>query len=407
MFKTKIAIGLTVVFATASMSPGQTVQQDAPGERDPIRIAPGQGVTIDGGDEFMLNLLNLLQVRWEFAALDTSPDVNTFDVRRARTYLSGHVFSESVEYLMSMEWTEPDSASPQPIKDALVLWKVVPTVHDGWTGIQVGQMRTYYGLEATAWEGGLEYPERAIASRTFAGRRNRGALLRGEYFREKLFWNAGVINGDVASATGPSIQEATGGEEASNADNALGFVATAGVDLLGAMGQARYEEGDLLHGATRLTMRAGFAWSQNVASPAAGGPFDVDALNWTAATAIKTDGHYLAGEYFYRQDIPDVGVRESDYGWQFQYSYTTEPASTQYGIGARVSKIVLEDGATWLDSTPLTGAGDVGELGGVFNIYFHEHRLKTQISYGYLVTDPDAGSAVRDQIVRVQLQLVF
>ena len=65
--------------------------------------APGKGLTYSSAN-FSLNLRNTVQVALNFASLDVLPDTLNFDVRRARTHLSGYIWDKDITYHLSNEW---------------------------------------------------------------------------------------------------------------------------------------------------------------------------------------------------------------------------------------------------------------------------------------------------------------
>src|SRR5690349_14562759 len=82
----------------------------------------GKGIKYDGGDAFELELKNRLQVHWTFEANEDTEDVNTFDIRRARTTLAGHVFSRNILYFLQMDWTDDGGSSGGALKQGWAQW---------------------------------------------------------------------------------------------------------------------------------------------------------------------------------------------------------------------------------------------------------------------------------------------
>lgn len=429
--KSLFAHGALAVMTTASLALAQgsgngngekPVESSSFQEMDMISMAPGEGITFDMGDEFMLNLRNLFQFSYNYAALDDDlkalnggQNANSFNVDRARTYLSGHVFEPSVQYLLSMEWTEPGAGgssidpvrinSTSSLKDGWVQWTFWEN-EDNAIGVRAGQSKTGFGRQGTSWEGGYELPQRQIATQTFASARTQGAWVGGNHVNDTVHWHAGIMNGDVA-ASASGIGEA--GEETLNPDTELGYILAASWEPNGSMGGAWATEGDLEHTEEALWgVGAGLFFGNNRI-----GGTDVEATSWNINAVLKTQGIYVEGEYFGREDDPDAASNQDSNGWQVEASYTTEPASTQYGFVVGVSQVQLDDVNTTLTGgPPALLFGDSGDLFSVsvgFDLYYHAHNMKTEFAYVYLQVDPDtAGVSTQDNdLFLVQVQLVF
>ena len=86
-------------------------------------------------------------------------------------------------------------------------------------------------------------------------------------------------------------------------------------------------------------------------------------------------------------------------------------ASTQYGFVLGYSAVDLEGsggGVTYMTGTPLGGtAGTVQELSVGVDLYYHENSLKTTFAYVAQNVDPDGGTDVDNNIIVIQMQIVF
>ena len=110
-----IRIGLAVVMSTtvalAASGGGEDEKKNQPRLLDGLSqdtvvvYVPGEGLTIDGGDAYKLNVQGFLQVKWYFINLENAPDTNSFDVRRARSWFSGHVWNKDLKYALQLEYT--------------------------------------------------------------------------------------------------------------------------------------------------------------------------------------------------------------------------------------------------------------------------------------------------------------
>src|SRR5262245_36261019 len=88
-----IPCGLLAFAAAASLLPGQETKQPAAGGWS---SKPGGGLKYDGGEAFSLTWTNRIQVHWTFTNNEDALDTNTFNIRRARTGFTGHVFNKNI-----------------------------------------------------------------------------------------------------------------------------------------------------------------------------------------------------------------------------------------------------------------------------------------------------------------------
>lgn len=409
-----LGIGLVAVAATSSMAfagggEGEKKSDNALFQSGPVSMKAGSGITFDAGDEFKLNLVNRLQVQWTYRANDMSADVNTFLMRRARTKLTGHVFNKNIMFKLQNDWTDSGAS----VKDAWVLWNFVNN-EDGVIGVRFGQGKHYFGLESTGTSGGLDFVERNLATKAFADVRSTGAWVHGSHSENKIRWMAGVQNGDVA-ADAAGIAEV--GEETLNVDNEISYVGNISFDpngdFVGGKTNESFKQADPDHTQElKGTVGAGIF----VGNGRAGGS-DVETVSWNVNTAWKTKGWFGLGEVFWRSDDPDVagGQEEDSVGWALAGSYTlpkSGDSNLQWGFAARFAMVSNDtDGAAinFLSGTPLgTGEGDVWELTGGINAFYHGHNAKTQINYTFQSIEPDAAVAdLENHILEVQFTLVF
>jgi phosphate-selective porin len=369
---------------------------------------PGSGLNYDGGDAFGMTLTNQIQLQWQFAANDNAPDTNSFNVRRARTTLAGHAYNKNINYLLRLEHTDTGAS----IKDAWAQWNFKNDA-DGKLGVRVGQSKTYHGLEATGSSSGLYFVERSSATRTFTDTRTRGAWVHSTMAENKLRWMAGVQNGDVA--TGSAVNER--GEEVANVDNELNYIASANFDPMGdfvgdgksyeSFKQGVFEPAEKFMG----TIGAGVLVGNH---RDAGNTVDIESTSVNINTAWRTGMIGLQGEVFLRSDDNQTPGTpgEDTTGWYAQGSYTLEKSGNsdvQWGFGVRIAQVNTDDNVTVITGTPGLGAvsGDVMEVTGVLDAFYHGHSCKTQVEYTWQDVNPDAGQSSTNHIMRIQFTLVF
>lgn len=402
---------------------------------------PGSGLTYDNGDTFSLKWVNRIQVHFTNTNNDgegptaSSTDTSSFAIRRARTQLSGHVFSKNIQYALYLDGVDQGSSGDGNIKQAWVLWNFSKS-DDGALGLRVGQAKTMFGLEASGTSAGLWFVERSSASRAFADSFSRGAWLVGQMMKERpLRFALGAMNTDVAGGLGANYVDR--GEETANSDNELSYVVSANFDPLGdfhdgkqtvesrRQGDWRTEKKDF-----RGTIGVGVALGNGKDASTVSTGTDVDGQDVESTsinlnTAWAVGGINILGEYFMRTDdlqgASSAGVPNNDEeepsGYAVSIGFLTDKSADsaiQWGFGLRYSFVETDEGALGSGVDYLTGAqgigsvlGEVSEISAVINAFYHSHSCKTQIDYTIQDVEPDSGSGWTNNILRIGFQLEF
>lgn len=372
---------------------------------------PGSGLSYDGGDAFGLKWSNRLQVHWTFENNDNAPDLSNFDIRRARTNLTGHVFNKNILFALILDGVDSDGN----IKQAWGQWNFSSS-EDSSIGLRVGQAKTSYGLEATGTSAGLWFVERSIASRTFADSFSRGAWLKGGLMMKDrpVRFSFGAMNGDVAKGNGGIFDN---GEEADNADNELSYVLAANIDPMGdfhdgkqttelrRQGDWRTENNDL-----KGTIGIGIALGNGVDTGTGG---DVESTSINLNTAWTVNKVNILGEYFMRtDDLQGANDEEEPTGFAVSIGYLLDKSgdsSVQWGLGLRYSMVASDNGNN--ATVSYIGAGlpesDVSEISVVVNAFYHGHACKTQLEYTAQEVEPTGGTSLSNNILRIGFQLEF
>lgn len=379
----------------------------------------GSGITYDGGEAFRLRIRNQLQVHWVFMNMEDAPDVVSFNIRRARTALTGHVFKPQIMYRLQLEAVDDGVGTNGALKDGWVQWNFMDS-DEGELGVRVGQSKTQFGLMSTGGSTGLFFVERASASRAFTDVRSRGAWLHGTHAENKLRWSAGAQNGDPAG--GASTAGITDrGEEAPNTDNELSYTASANFDPMGdffdGKGRESHQEGDFRTDDRPLrgTIGAGIFFG-NGTNAVTGTDVETTALNLN--TAWKVNSIHLQGEFFLRKDDLQGGAadEEESHGWYAQGMYVlprSGDSATQWGVGVRLNMIETDSGdnatVNFLNGAQgiFAAEGEVMEITGVLDAFYYGHACKTQLEYTFQDVDPDGASSQTNHIFRIAFQLLF
>lgn len=372
----------------------------AQGGSPTVSAKPGSGVTIDLGDDFAVTVANRVQVKWQFAHMDTAADVNNFSIKAARTKLSGHVFEKTNRYYVQTDWTRTPV-----LLDAWFDWGFY-NKDDNSIALRVGAQKPHYGREFTGTSGKLEFIDRSIASRSHTGSRVTGAYVHGDHIEgKKLHWWAGAVNSDPA---GDSVA-AERGTNGSNVDNELNFIFNVGFDPMGDFGDENYEQGDLAHSEdAKGTVGASLLVGNH---RDAANTMDIETVGINIYTAWKYRGVHVLGEVFLRSDDPDVtGGQETDStGFAIGGSYTTpedQQTGRQYAFAVRYSQASNDDPNQVLlsrgNANPLGAAeGETRELEAAVSAYYHGHKLKTQLGYRHQTVDPNAGTSLDNDFIEL------
>ncbi|GDY03716.1 hypothetical protein LBMAG49_30450 [Planctomycetota bacterium] len=387
---------------------------------------PGSGINLADSDEFKLNLSNLIQVGYNYAqyggksvgnddATIPKGSQSSFDVAHVRTTLSGHAFGKNLLYKLQIESAganaNVDNANADNtsiLRDAWAQWNFLADANT--VGLRMGQSKSGFGLESTGALGGLYFVERSSASETFSGLRSRGAWLYGSHMENKMRWNAGLQNGDVAGRALGRVEEAGG--NADNTNSQLNVVGNVSFDPLGDTTGGKTNQyvmqGDL-DGAKALlgTIGAGIMIGNEVALVGNGVGDDVTTYNLNTAWMFGS-GFTAQAEFFSRADnlANNTATRDTE-GYYGMLTYTLAKAGNsdmQWGVGVRYSSVELVDVAN--TTTDLSA----NEFSIVANAFYHGHACKTQIELTTVDTDNSSSatsSTDNDYLVRVQFQLMF
>jgi hypothetical protein len=422
--KNPFGFGLAALAATASLavaggddekkngtkatSPLERMTNAPQGGGVTTKAAPGAGIQITSGEDFSLTLKNRVQVRWRFHAFEAAPDVNTFDVLRARTAMEGNLYNADMTYKLQMEW----STATNNLRDAWFRWRFWKS-DTNEIALRIGAQKTFFGKEATGTSNNLEFTDRSIVTRTFSNNRQVGAMVQGAHMPEKkLNWHAGLFNADPAAG---AVAIAENGNLAANVDNEIDIIVGVRFDPMGDMGDEGYEQGDL-RPADKQDLAASIGAGLVVGNHktiATGADVETTAININGA--LKVRGFHVLGEVFLRSDDPDVaGANETDStGFQVGGSYTLQPTGgghSQWSFGGRFSMISLDDvGQVALVGGHSLGAaeGDQTELEAMVSNYYRKHKLKTQLGYRHQTVDPDGGTKQDNDFFEVVFTWVF
>ena len=411
-----IATGLLAFAASSSL----LFAQDKPATAGGWTAKPGAGVTYDGGDAFSLRWASRLQIHWTFENNEDAEDVNTFDIRRARTGISGHAFKREITYLFQLDATDDGTGNNGALKHGWVNWNFSED-EESAIGLRAGQGKTFYGYESNGTSAGLWFVERSLASRNFADGFSQGAWLNGVLMSKEMpvRFAVGAMNTDVAPG-GLGAQYIDQGDEAANSDNELSYVLAANIDPLGDFHDGKQttqsrRQGDWRTDNMELVGTIGAAIALgNGKDAGTGGDIESTSINLNTAWAVNRA--YFMGEYFMRTDDLQGGPsdEEEPSGFAVSAAYLFDRSGDspiQWGVGLRYSMAENDAGDNGTVNY-LTGGfggaeGEVSELSAVVNAFYHGHSCKTQLEWTLQDVDPDGGglSGQTNHIFRIAFQI--
>jgi len=118
-------------------------------------------------------------------------DPITFRLRRSELKFSGNIEGEKIGWLVMLD---PAARPSEPLQDLYISLNYIPK-----TEFRFGQFKFPLSMEGLASTGQLDFAERALVVRTFADKRDIGAMLSGKFNRWE--WQAGAFNGNGQNKT--------------------------------------------------------------------------------------------------------------------------------------------------------------------------------------------------------------
>jgi hypothetical protein len=377
-----------------------------------IQYKPGRGLLFESNDGNYALAMNIA-AQFLYTLQDTTPipdgqakrTTNTFEIRRARIFFNGHVFSPHVKYWIQLQFAPRDlGLSKGRITQSPVFqWQVSFDWLRDFTP-QVGMNFIPYARQRVAPILKLQFVDNSIASYEFTLDRDIGINFMSKDLGGlgKLRYYAGVFMGE-----GPDFAK----------PNDFGLVYNARFEILPFGDFDDYAEGDharLLE--PKLSIGGAYAFADNDArnralggAPADGGTTDthnatVDVVFKMAGFALLADAYYRFGRREYGdlrlppdengiERYPAAELPRNGVGWTAQAGYLIP--RVPFEIAGRYSGIRRVG--------VLTSIRNSHEAGPALSYYFAEHSIKLQLDYLHLWDEDDK----RSDRVRLQLTLGF
>ena len=284
----------------------------------------------------------LLGVFGDYRANRTTNDASTFNLRTARLYFMGHLFSPDLKFYVQIAGETAENAqAPGAVS---VLDAYVSSTHLSWLNAQVGQHKVYFNRSQVNSTAAMQFANRSLASDAFTAsglnRRDIGITIMNDEEVYPVNYYFGVFNGEgplVNRFAQFSSEEATvgcpGGQTAGNpfpspagcpangrnlnanlrtSINQLMYTARLQWNILGLAG---YGEGDIAYSETpQMVVGGGYAYNPglNTSTDNSFVGIDLANLNLRRSLAVTGNGRMLG------QGIVDFSTSTLDYAFKYR-----------------------------------------------------------------------------------------
>lgn len=343
----------------------------------PAKVYYNGGTRIDFADAGFTSQINtLIQTRYTFYDGDEDVgdhNVSSFDVRRAKLYISGNALHEEFSYMVNANFvgdSSGDAKSPQ-LEDAWLRWNGCD-----WFSAQLGQWKTGVSRQFVAGDEKLQFVERTVVSDYFSLGRQAGASVNGKLMDGALTWGAAVYNGE---SDGEGINR-------SGVDTKHTGILNARWNVMGT--QDPYVEGDVdWSDAPALNVGAAYGHADFNRTTGTG---TTAFVNDTGADIVNIDANFkyqglsLSGEYYVANVNPDVGEDQSPQGFYVQAGYFLKPKTLE--IAARYGLIDCDNGNAG-GACSAQGLDSISEASASINYFWWKNQLKAQFGYDLISKD--------------------
>ncbi len=335
-----------------------------------------------------LALKNTLQGLWTQTEQQGDESRNTTELRRARSELSGWLFSERLTFEAQVDWKELDLSGLSDLDsggaapDRIELRETVQDLFLNWdlsgderAQLRLGQFKTPFGRQELTSAGKQGMVDRSLVTDEFAGGRDVGVMVWGWVPDWRLEYFAGVFNGQGKNEL----------------DNAADRYQTNLRLVYQPFGKVKYEEGDFQWqaGPPLLALAGGFERNDGRAVRRG----TLEATTFALDATLKWRGLFAFVETFAREQRLNRGPRIDGSGAQLQLGFFVWKRHLE--LSARLAELDPDDEA----------AGDRRQEQGLgLGYYLREHDLKVQADYREVEL---GGAPGRRQELRVQGQVRF
>lgn len=345
---------------------------------------PGRGITVQTRDRnYLAHVGGRLQARYSFEDLDQDKDVSSFEIRRMKVWLRGHIVTPNLTYKYQQNKNETE--------DAYAAYKFMDAF-----ALQVGQAKAPQGAQELTSSGSQLFVDRSLANERYNLGRDIGVTAEGAFADSMVEYMLGIYNGN-----GP-------GENANNQHMLAGRID------INPLGKYKKDEAGWPTDKPLLNLGASYAMEtmkqgEDIDTDNAilddflgelGFAFgdEVDWDVWTLNLLAKWMGATFGAEYYNASAEPDSGSDFDGDGFYVQAGYQVIPKTLELAV--RYSEATSDDDyAKDQDIAFDESAFQVG-----INYYLSKHNAKLQADY--TAASDDIGD-VDDNIFRVQAQVIF
>src|SRR6478735_1809082 len=374
-----------------------------------LKGKPGDGVTVEVGDRFSLNVKSRIQLRYQYhqsqpnGAGERTED-QVVNIGTLRLWFSGKLLLPELSYMIQLALADRDyrDGAKSPVYDAYVDWAPHRDVN-----VRAGQYFVPFDRLRTVREWALQMADRPRPVGELTLDRDVGLMYYSDHFLaddSPVAVRAGVFGGGGINLT------------TAKEPGAL-FVGRLELRPLGDIDDDK--EGDLER-RKKPGLAIGGAFAANVNTNRqksttgityVGGTTDY--LHAAADLVFKWQGFAVQGEYLWKQASQDTidsvdaaGDPVTEYtrsgqGWVVQASYTFDPP---FEVVGRLSGMYAFENTDPAFVTETDTRGQ--EMAGGLNYYFNGHKMKMQADY--IARMPhDFDASVAEHTAHVQLDVTF
>lgn len=344
------------------------------GEAKMAASAPGtvvynKGVRWDFSDKKFSGQINtFIQTRYTYTDGDEdfgAKNTSGFDVTKARIIASGTVLDKEFSYRLEGDLGNSQTGSSATYKDAYLTWNACD-----WLELKMGQFKSMISRQALNNDHALQFADHSGASDYFDNGRQQGLAAKLKSPDMPVWVSAAIFNGQ---STGE-------GQGRGGLDTNHNVYVNVGWDVMGSMNNM--EEGDI-DGTEDAALTAGVSYSfaKNKLDSGTGDTVTSDTDNTNTVgvnVSFKYEGWGFHGEYFVRNDNPDVGSDVTPQGFYTQLGYFVLPGELE--LAARYSLVDCDDGTA---SGICSGIDSVNQVDVSANYFFWRHQFKAQFGYRF------------------------
>ena len=325
---------------------------------------------------FSLNTGARMQFRYTFKDRDedfNQADLNDINLRRARVYFGGNIYSKYFHYYVEVDADKFNVA----LRDFYVYWTPFEELN-----AKIGFFKVPFNRQRMASSSKLLLQDRSIASEEFDQDRDTGFDIYGKPFDGHMEYHAAVFQGTGEKFSGLD-----------NTDNKLLYVLNLRYNPFGEYDY--YDETDIKY-SEKLKATIG----TSVAFNAKDGDEklkNTDTIAGVVDLGVKYRGFSWNNEYYVRSEDPKSEGDTVDSNGFF----------TQLGYFVLPKKLELAVRYSMLDPNNDVSNDIQREYTAGVNYYFRAHRSQIQTDFGHFVTEEGDGPDMNENRFRIQYQIIF